>query len=134
MTNSYDAFASLELKAWQKKMLRRPSLLGSLSKRLQTQFNSWVPERVHRAITLAIKQMVRDGLLGSKYTTASPLPKADLLTSEEAVRKKIKPNRKTAAKEGGITGAGEILLGLADFPILLAIKIKLLFDMAVLYG
>ena len=36
--------------------------------------------------------------------------------------------------EGGITGAGGILLGLADFPILIGIKIKLLFDIASLYG
>ena len=134
MTNSYGAFANLELKAWQKKMLRRPSLLGSLSKKLQTKFNSRIPERVHRAITLTIKQMVRGVLFGSTYTTASPLQKADLLTREDAVRKKINLYRKTAAIEGGITGAGGILLGLADFPILLAIKIKLLFDMAVLYG
>lgn len=36
--------------------------------------------------------------------------------------------------EGGITGAGGIFLGLADFPILLGIKIKLLFDIASIYG
>ena len=36
--------------------------------------------------------------------------------------------------EGGITGAGGILLGLADFPILLGIKLKLLFEIASLYG
>ena len=53
---------------------------------------------------------------------------------EEAVQKKIDIYRKTAAVEGGITGAGGILLGLADFPILLGIKIKLLFDIAALYG
>ena len=42
--------------------------------------------------------------------------------------------RKTAAVEGGITGAGGLLMGLADFPILIGIKIKLLFDIASLYG
>ena len=36
--------------------------------------------------------------------------------------------------EGGITGAGGILLGLADFPVLIGIKLKLLFDIASLYG
>jgi hypothetical protein len=33
-----------------------------------------------------------------------------------------------------VTGAGGFLLGLADFPLLLGIKIKLLFDIAALYG
>jgi hypothetical protein len=134
MINSYDAFANLELKTWQKKMLRRPSLFDNLSKELQNKFNSWIPEKVHRAITVTIKQMVRGVLFGSKFTTSRPLQNTDLLTREEAVRKKINIYRKTAAVEGGITGAGGILLGLADFPILLAIKIKLLFDIAVLYG
>ena len=36
--------------------------------------------------------------------------------------------------EGAATGAGGILLGLADFPLLIAIKIKLLFEIASLYG
>ena len=47
---------------------------------------------------------------------------------EEAVFKKIDWYRKTAMVEGGITGAGGILLGLADFPLLLGIKLKLLFS------
>ncbi len=134
MVNSYDAFAKQELDAWQKKMLRRPSLFDKLSKKLQIKFNSWIPEKVHRGITVTIKQMVRGVLFGSKYTTAHPLQNTDLLTREEAVRKKINIYRKTAAIEGGITGAGGILMGLADFPILLTIKIKMLFDIAVLYG
>jgi len=35
---------------------------------------------------------------------------------------------------GAGTGAGGLLLGLADFPILLSLKIKYLFDTAVIYG
>ncbi len=134
MINSYDAFAIRELKMWQKKMLQRPSLFDNLSKKLQNKFNSWIPEKVHRGITVTIKQMVRGVLFGSKFITSRPLLNATLPTREEAVRKKINIYRKTAAVEGGITGAGGILLGLADFPVLLAIKIKLLFDIAVLYG
>jgi len=134
MVTSYDAFAIHELKAWQKKMLRRPSLFDKFSKKLQTKFNSWIPEKAHRAITVAIKQMVRAVLFGSKFLTTSPLQNMSLPTREEAVTKKINIYRKTAAVEGGITGAGGILMGLADFPILLTIKIKMLFDIAVLYG
>ena len=53
---------------------------------------------------------------------------------EAAIKEKIDFYKKTAATEGGITGAGGILLGLADFPLLLGIKIKLLFDIAAIYG
>ena len=43
-------------------------------------------------------------------------------------------NTKIGCREGAGTGAGGILLGLADFPLLLTIKIKFLFDVATLYG
>ena len=132
--NAYDESVTVELKAWQKKMLKRPSLLNSLSKRVQTKINSWIPEKVHNAITVTIKQMIRTVLFGAKHTTSHVLPGVSLRDREDAVRKKIEGYRNTAAIEGGITGAGGILLGLADFPILIGIKLKLLFDIAALYG
>jgi len=130
----YEELVSSELKTWQKKMLRRPGLLNNLSKKLQTKINSWIPEKVHNAITATIKQMIRGVLFGAKHSTAKTLLNASLRDREDAVRKKIEGYRNTAAIEGGITGAGGILLGLADFPILIGIKLKLLFDIAALYG
>ena len=41
-----------------------------------------------------------------------------LLVRENMIRKKIENYKKTAAVEGGVTGAGGILLGLVDFPVL----------------
>ena len=134
MARSYEMQVNKELKVWQKKMLRGPSLFANISKRIQTKINNRIPEKVHKAITVAIKQMLRAVLFGSKLTTSSPLKNVNLQPREEAVRRKINIYRKTAAVEGGITGAGGILLGLADFPILLGIKIKLLFEIASLYG
>ena len=132
--NAYDESVSVELRAWQKKMLRRPSLLNGLSKRIQTKINSWIPEKVHNAITVSIKQMIRGVLFGAKHTSPGVQVGVSLRDREDAVRKKIDGYRNTAAIEGGITGAGGILLGLADFPILIGIKIKMLFDIASLYG
>ena len=132
--NSYDESVNVELKAWQKKMLKKPSLLNSLSKKIQTKINSWIPEKVHKAITVTIKQMIRGVLFSAKHTTSHILLNADFRDREDAVRKKIDSYRNTAAIEGGITGAGGFLLGLADFPILLGIKLKLLFEIAALYG
>ena len=130
----YELLAYTEMVAWQKKMLRRPSLLNNLSKKIQTKINTWIPEKVHSAITATIKQMIRGVLFGAKYTTPDALLNTSLQAREEIIQKKIEWYRKTAAVEGGITGAGGILLGLADFPALIVIKLKLLFDMAALYG
>ena len=132
--NAYDLLAYTALTTWQKKMMRRPSLLNSLSKKIQTKINTWIPEKVHQAITATIKQMIRGVLFGAKYTTTVPLVDAGLESREQAVQKKIDWYRNTAAVEGGITGAGGILLGLADFPILIGLKLKLLFDIAAIYG
>lgn len=134
MYHSYEEIAQSELKVWQKKMLRRPSLFNNLSKKIQTKINSWIPEKVHNAITVTIKQMIRAVLFGAKYTVSKPLRNVSLLVRENMVRKKIENYKKTAAVEGGVTGAGGILLGLVDFPVLIGIKIKLLFDIAALYG
>ncbi len=132
--DSYENNAYLELAAWQKQMLRQPSFLNHLSKRVQTKINKWIPEKIHRIITETIKQMIRGVLFGAKYTTAAALTNTPLQAREIAVKQRIGFYRTTAAAEGGITGAGGVLLGLADFPILLGLKIKLLFDIAALYG
>ncbi|HLN73365.1 MAG TPA: EcsC family protein [Prolixibacteraceae bacterium] len=130
----YEQQIGAKLALWQKEMLRRPSIMNWLSKGMQTKINSWIPEKVHKAITATIKQMIRGVLFGAKHTTARPLVGQNLKEREAAVEKKIDVYKTTAAVEGGITGAGGILLGLADFPILIGIKLKLLFDIASLYG
>jgi hypothetical protein len=132
--DDYTKNAISELVAWQREMLRRPSLLKKISKRLQTKMNNWIPEKVHAVITATIRQMIRAVLFGSTYTTAKPLLNKTFEIRETAIRERIRTYKNTAAIEGGVTGAGGILLGLADFPILLAIKLKLLFDIASLYG
>ncbi|HEY5371917.1 MAG TPA: EcsC family protein [Hanamia sp.] len=134
MYHSYDEIAQFELQLWERKMLRRPSVFNKLSKKIQIKINSWIPEKVHNAITVTIKQMIRAVLFGAKYTTSKPLKNISLLVCENMVKKKIGNYKKTAAVEGGVAGAGGILLGLVDFPVLIGIKIKLLFDIASLYG
>ncbi len=132
--DQYRQYATAQLLIWKRKMVHRPSLINKLAKKLQTKINSWIPEKMHAAITSTIKQMIRGVLFGAKYATAKPLLDQSLEVREAVVQERIKAYRNTAAIEGGITGAGGLLLGLADFPILIGIKIKLLFDIASMYG
>lgn len=115
-------------------MLRKPGLMNRLSKKMQTKINNYIPEKIHKAVTTAIKQMVRSVLFGAGITTSKSNTKDNLEVKERLIEERIKWYKTTAAAEGGVTGAGGILLGLADFPLLLAIKIKLLFDIASMYG
>ena len=132
--NQYEKEKYLELAIWQQVMLSNPSLMNRLSKRVQTQINKWIPERIHQTITTSLKQMIRVVLFGATHITMKPLSGKTLEEREAAVFQRIEFYRTTAAVEGGITGAGGIFLGLADFPILIGLKLKLLFDIASLYG
>ena len=130
---TYEEKISKELAGWKRQMLRRPNYLNKISKTLQDKINNLIPEKIHKGITVAIKQMVR-GVLFSAHFTTKKKNFQDLIARDLAADEKIKIYRNTAATEGAITGAGGILLGLADFPLLLAIKIKLLFELAAIYG
>ncbi|MDE5414983.1 EcsC family protein [Alkalihalobacterium chitinilyticum] len=124
-----------ELRSWQKKMEKRQSMTGRLAKRLQTKMNQIIPEKVHHVVTTSIKKMVHATLIGSEYTTS--VKRIDHTSFEERERRvdeAIKKYKKTAAVEGAGTGAGGILLGMADFPLLLGIKMKFLFETASCYG
>lgn len=130
----HEKTASQELRAWKKEMQRKQPLLGMLSRQLQTRINRAIPEKVHEAITAAIKQMTRAVFAGAEFTTPAVLENASLEERETKVDSRIKFYARTAAAEGAVTGAGGILLGLADFPLWLTVKMKMLFEVAALYG
>jgi hypothetical protein len=123
-----------ELRDWQQEMQRRSSLIGRLTKKLQRKVNNVIPEKVHQVITTAFKHTINTVLKGSEFISDAPLQDADLQMREMRVIDRISFYKSTSAAEGAITGAGGILLGLADFPLWLSLKMKLLFDMAGLYG
>ena len=134
MKKTYSHTAAAELQAWQHKMLRRPRLTNQISAAVQVRINKIIPEKVHKAITTGIEAFAKTIIAGSDYIAPPILRTVSLRVREDKVRKRIETYRLTASVEGAVTGAGGILLGLADFPILMGIKMKLLFDVAALYG
>lgn len=134
MPTRYEQQVMKELQLWQYKMQGRPSLFDRLSKRVQNRINKIIPEKVHQAITATIKQMIRGVLFGAEKTTTHFNKDVSLQVRDALAEEKIAAYQNTAAAEGGITGAGGILLGLADFPILIGLKLKLLYEIATIYG
>ncbi len=124
-----------DLEKWKFDQQKKPSKINKLTAKVQSTINSYIPEKVHKGITNVIKPMVKAVLYGSKYSTSTAPP---LLTSfihrEALVKSKIESYRNTGAAEGGITGAGGFFMSMADFPILIGIKFKLLFEIASIYG
>ncbi|RYZ21178.1 MAG: EcsC family protein [Chitinophagaceae bacterium] len=130
----YDLWAQRECAKWQQEMQKGPSPLGRLSRRMQDKLNSYIPEKAHRAITGAIRGMVQGVLFGARHLSRTRAVSGPLHRVEAAAIERIRYYKHAAAAEGGITGAGGFLAGLADFPLLLGLKLKMLFDLATIYG
>lgn len=130
----YQARALTEAQDWRRRQLRRPGLWDAATRATQDRINRLIPERVHKIVTAAVEQMTRALLAGAGWTTARPLADGALQTREAQVRTRIERYRTTASVEGGVAGAGGFLLAAADFPALMAIKVKMLAEIAALYG
>jgi hypothetical protein len=130
----YEDQMKTELAIWQAEMKKSPSFVNRMSKDLQVRINRVIPEKVHKVITSAIETMTRGVLTGAGFTTSPGVQGLDLAAREVHVMEKIKFYTNASTAEGAITGAGGILLGLADFPIWLTLKMKMLFEIAAQYG
>lgn len=132
--NNYEDNALRELVRWQKEMTMKASAANGLTKGIQDKLNSFIPEKVHIIITESIKDMVKVVFFGSGFITSAPIYNKSLEKRESLVREKISFYKKAATVSGAGTGAAGMLVSFADFPILLSLKIKFLFDTASLYG
>ncbi len=132
--SAYEQQAAGEQAAWEKKVQRRGGLGAYLAKGVQNRTNGLVPDKVNGLITAAFKHFTKAVLTGSEYI--APAPKRDLTLEEREILidKRIGFYSKAATAEGALTGAGGFLLGLADLPLWLTLKMKMLFDIAAIYG
>lgn len=132
---TYEDRAKEELERYFKKVAKSERMTSRFAKGIQNKINELIPEKAQQIFTTSIKKMVHGTLIGSEYMTKmKKVTDGSLQKREEQVREVLEKYKKTAAIEGAGTGAGGILLGLADFPLLLGIKMKFLFDVATIYG
>lgn len=133
--DAYEQRALSELASWKKKVVKKSGMFERTSKKVQIKVNSYIPEKIHKAITESIRSMIQAVLSGSKYMSKERnVIMLSLEQKEEWVKETISAYRKTAVIEGVGTGAAGLLIGMADFPLLLSIKMKLLFEISRLYG
>lgn len=130
----YENLAYQDMMTWLQKTKKKPSLLNRMTKGTQRSINNLIPEKIHKAITYAIEKMVKGVLTGNEYIGPQPYTVNRLSLREYKARKSIRLYTRTASVEGAVTGAGGILLGFVDLPAFLAIKMKMLFEIAAAYG
>ncbi|WP_227003972.1 EcsC family protein [Salicibibacter halophilus] len=133
--DAYEIAAQVEMNEWRRKMAKNPSLTKTWTKGFQNKINQRIPDRVHKTMASAVRGMIESTLTGSDYVTATePLKEGTLKDREEQLEETIQKYKRTASIEGAGTGFGGIFMGMADFPLLLGIKMRFLFTAAHLYG
>jgi hypothetical protein len=132
--SNYEKNALKELIVWKEKMKKKPSFTSDMTKGLQNKMNNLIPDKVQNLISDSIKNMVKIVLSGSEITSKPPIMNTCLEQREKLVKENIEFYRKAATVSGAGTGAAGLLVGLADFPILLSLKMKFLFEVASIYG
>jgi hypothetical protein len=132
--NNYEESALKELLLWKEKMKKKPSFSNDFTKGLQSKMNNLFPAKIQNLISDSIKNMVKLVLAGSEFTSKHPVTHASLEERENLAKDSIDFYRKAATASGAGTGASGLIVGLADFPILLSLKIKFLFEIASIYG
>ncbi|MFD2612505.1 EcsC family protein [Paenibacillus gansuensis] len=131
----YEEQTAQKLLLWEKELLKPPSMLERTSKSISTRINTIIPDKVHQALTTAVKGIVQTSLFTMDYIPKNqPLRGASLADCDIRAEELLSLYKKIAAAEGAGTGAGGIMLGLVDFPVLIGIKIKFLFELAHAYG
>ncbi|MGZ9792357.1 EcsC family protein [Bacillus atrophaeus] len=120
---------------WKMRFLRKSSMFERFSKGVQMKVNERIPEKIHAAVTESIKKMVEATMLGSNRTAfKKDTSSLSVREKDKLAKKTIASYQKMAAAEGIGTGAGGFMLGVADFPLLLSIKMKCLFTLSSIYG
>lgn len=132
---NYEHNVHKEIAAWERQFFKPPGWLEKTSKTIGKRINDLIPPKVHNVITATIKSIVRTALFGAEYTPKrSVLQGLSLELADQEAKQLFSLYQKIATAEGAGTGAGGIVLSIVDFPALIAIKMKFLFELAHVYG
>ncbi|WP_245579628.1 EcsC family protein [Alteribacter aurantiacus] len=132
---TYSEKVEREMARFERNVYKKSSMPQTVAKRWQRTINEKVPEKIHQVVSESVRQMIRATLTGTAYLSDQEvLPEGSLMEREKRLEERKTMYKRTAAVEGAGTGAGGILMGFADFPLLLTIKMKFLFDAAKIYG
>lgn len=123
-----------EIDAWRTRQLRQPGLWDKTTRGTQDRINRLIPEKVHAAVTATVEAMTKGIMTGSDVLKARPVTEGGLAARELKARSVIGRYRTTASVEGGVAGAGGLMLAMADFPALMAIKVRMLSEIVAAYG
>lgn len=122
------------MQTWLKKRSKPANWLDKTAGRFQGFVQSKIPDAIHNAVTAGMEGFTKIVLQGSGFI----LPKIDDEISFE-IRERMAEeviNRYVGMgmASGAGTSAGGIVTGLMDLPILMSLKIRMLFEIGAIFG
>ncbi|WP_423364590.1 EcsC family protein [Mycoplasma sp. P36-A1] len=133
--NLYEQTLEKQLDSWKKDILKKESMIKKTTNKVQNKTQNLLPDKVQSTITSTIEGMTKLIMNGSGFLTVKENTEGlSLAESEYLVLTQFSKYQKAAMSEGFSFGLGGIILGVADLPALLSIKIKFMFDACKLYG
>lgn len=122
------------LQKWLKEELNPPNPLDKGTDKIQNFFFKVTPKQIHEAITAAMKTFTTLIATGSGIV----LPEVDgavpLRIREDMAREIIEKYTKLAIASGAGTGAGGLWIGLLDLPMLMSLKVRMLYEITSVFG
>lgn len=120
---------------WEQKMRQLPNLFENTSRQISGRVNQMIPKKFHDTMTAAVKGVIQSALFGANFLPSNPVQTQLSLRQRDQLAEQLTNDyTKIASAEGAGTGLGGFKLSLIDFPALLSIKMKYLFELAHLYG
>jgi hypothetical protein len=136
--DTYEKIVQKRIKQFEV-VLYKPSNFQNWTKGIQQKFDGIIPEKVHNSLAYALEKGIKGFLQGLHLIHREQLTKVMLGNpslhdlSEEA-EKIVRKYKRIASVEGAGTGFGGIIASTIDFPALISIKLKLLQELALLFG
>lgn len=131
----YEQQVLKEIELWLQQMLSPSSWWDRTSRQLSFKINAKLPDKYHDWMTSTVKSLIKNTWNGVRF-----IPKRDVLSNRTLYERDkmalalIQRYQKWASAEGAGTGIGGFKTGWIDFPVLISIKMKCLFEMAHIYG
>ncbi|ONI38046.1 hypothetical protein AN640_02880 [Candidatus Epulonipiscium fishelsonii] len=132
--NPYYYKIEREVSKWIAEISEPENNIKQKAQGIQDKLNSIYPEKYHQIMTEAVKGMVKAVILGIDYIPNPPIIRTSLQRRDKMAYREISYHKRMAMIEGAYTGMGGIVLGLMDFPLLLSIKMKMLYELSAIYG
>lgn len=123
-----------ELQDWLKAEMKNANIFDRGADKVQKYFQKFIPSQINTAITKGMEGFTRVVLSGSGILLPSQDAARTLESSAKKAEKAIENYVHMGMISGAGTSAGGIVTGLLDLPLLMSLKIKLIFEIGSHYG